>query len=274
MTEQEIEKIHADYCRHRKPDTRDRLIDIHRGLAVNFALRYTTPGFSADEAVAAAYRGLLVAIDRFVPGRSKFSTFAFWWIQKHVLRERAELKNLVKLPVGAVRKSRKVRQLRAQGLSDTEIGQHLKISATDVIELGHLHETSSAPVSLQQNSGGFDNGPEQTLHAASPCSGGGEEEQIVTRWVSCPDPSPNPREILEQKEAEALNPEHRLARALKKLTPRQQKIVAGRMATPAVSFVDLGRKTRMSPEGCRKLFMKSIAQLRTLMLKDHVKKVD
>lgn len=269
MTAAEIEKLHRDYCKGRKIELRDQLIKVHRGLAVHLASRYVSPGFSLDEAIAAAYRGLQAAVERYVPGRAKFSTFAYWWVQKHVLREKSELKNVVKLPVGAVRKGRKVRQLRGTGLSEAAIAKQLKVSEEMVFELGHIHEAACTPVYLHTNSGGFDTASTPVFtsvdhaHPLPPLEDGG----IVANWVSCPDPSPNPREMLEEKESVS-GPRSRLAAALDKLSPRQRKIIDGRMTTPPTPFVELSRKVAMSPEGCRKLFMKSMSQLKKLMKSD------
>ena len=69
--------LHREYFRTQDPDFRERLVEVHAGLARALAQRFSRRGDGADDLTQIAFLGLLKAIDRFDPERGlKFSTYA------------------------------------------------------------------------------------------------------------------------------------------------------------------------------------------------------
>jgi RNA polymerase sigma factor (sigma-70 family) len=76
----------------------------------------------------AAFAGLLRALSRYDPKIGKFSTFAYWWILKFILKQREFDQNLVRIPLTLVRRHRKVRQLIEAGYSLPQAAKKLGLS--------------------------------------------------------------------------------------------------------------------------------------------------
>ena len=63
----------------------DRLVRIHRYIAVEIAKGYLRYGLPVDDLVGEAHQGLMRAACRFDPGRGiGFATFAAWWVRAAV----------------------------------------------------------------------------------------------------------------------------------------------------------------------------------------------
>lgn len=73
----EVERLHHEYYNTRDPKVRERLLLLHRSLALYFAQRFAHRGEMIEDLEQVATMALLKAIDRFDPTREiKFATYA------------------------------------------------------------------------------------------------------------------------------------------------------------------------------------------------------
>ena len=66
---------------------REQLIHAHLLMVINIARQYQRPGVEMLDLIQEGNIGLIYAVDKFDPTRgTKFSTYAFYWINKHIQR--------------------------------------------------------------------------------------------------------------------------------------------------------------------------------------------
>lgn len=232
----DLTRLHASYAKSRRRADCDKLFRHHYGFAVRTAMKYVRPEFPSDEAISAAVHGLIEALKRYVPDKGAFTTFSFWWMLKFILREKAFSKDVVKLPVGLVRKSRRMRRLRLElGADDIAIAKELGVNVAELEQLEELH-----------------------LH---PTASGG----LVNLGNAHIDESPNPREALELKE-EPLEQDcmrEELQEALKALTTRERTVVLARYCAEPRSFESLGKALGITHQGARKIYIIAMAKIKS-----------
>ena len=238
----EARDLHARYAKRKTKAVCEKLFLFNYGFAVKVAMRYVRPGFASDEAISAASRGLLEALRRYDPRRGAFTTFSYWWMVKFILREKAFAVDIVRLPIGLVRKSRKAQRLRVTlGQDDVEIARQLGVDVAELERLEGLHQQPRA-VSIHEP----------------------EHDVVRGNLETVPDPGPDPREAIERNESpleqDAIREE--LAEALQELSPMERDIVMSRHAEEPVSFEKLGRRYAMSHEGARKIYLAAMQRLR------------
>lgn len=238
----EARDLHARYARRKTKAVCEKLFQFNYGFAVKVAMRYVRPGFASDEAISAASRGLLEALRRYEPRRGAFTTFSYWWMVKFILREKAFAIDIVRLPIGLVRKSRRAQKLRvALGQDDVEIAKQLGVDVNELERLEGLHQQPRAV----------------SIH---------EPDHAVVRGnlETVPDTGPDPREAIERRECpleqDAIREE--LAEALQELCPMEREVVLARHAEEPVSFEKLGRRYGMSHEGVRKIYLAAMQRVR------------
>ncbi|MGH7725336.1 MAG: sigma-70 family RNA polymerase sigma factor, partial [Candidatus Eiseniibacteriota bacterium] len=83
---------------------RKRLILSNLRLVVYLARRYRNRGLSYLDLIEEGNIGLILAADRFDPGRGfRFGTYASWWIRQAMQRGLAEQSNAVRIPLRVLR---------------------------------------------------------------------------------------------------------------------------------------------------------------------------
>lgn len=158
---EDLDALHARYFADRSPEIAAELVRRHEGLAGSLACRFAGRGEPVDDLRQVALMALLLALDRFDPGRGlRFSTFAVPTIVgelKRYLRDRAWL---VKPP-----RLLQERYLHVQGAVDyleqelgrpptlAEIGAELGLEAEDVAEALEVGGVRRAVVSLDAGVG-------------------------------------------------------------------------------------------------------------------------
>ena len=236
----EARRLHRKYAKRKLSAYCTKLFRHHYGFAVKIAMRYVRPEFPADEAISAAVRGLLEALRRYNPRKGAFTTFSYWWIIKHVLNEKAFSVDVVRLPVGLVRLSRRAQRLRVElGSDDDAIAAELGIDVEQLEHIEDLHQCSrTVEMNVQDDQSG-------AQHAAI-------------------DPSPNPREALEEDErgSEQESMRIELREALDRLSPQERDIVLARFVDNPPSFNQLGRQYKMSGEAIRIIYLRAMEKIR------------
>ena len=77
----------ATRARQGDPEAREQLIHTHLLMVVNIARQYQRPDVEMLDLIQEGNIGLIKAVDKFDPTRdTKFSTYAFYWINKHIQR--------------------------------------------------------------------------------------------------------------------------------------------------------------------------------------------
>ena len=136
----ELALLHRQYAKRKTKGALDKLFRSHAPLAIMLARRFSVHSNHLSDLQMAAFRGLLQALDRYDPLVGKFTTFAYWWILKFILKEREFDQNIVKLPLGFIRKHRRIRQLINDGFSIKTIARKLNLPITAVETLYGLYD--------------------------------------------------------------------------------------------------------------------------------------
>lgn len=74
-------------------------LESYQGFVVTIARQYRTPGVSLEDLVHEGMLGLVEAARRYDPARrTKFITYAMWWVRKFVLRGLERHSQIVRIP--------------------------------------------------------------------------------------------------------------------------------------------------------------------------------
>lgn len=231
MTPEQVRALHKRFRRFRRKGDGEALLLWHRGFARKVAAKYTCSFLSPAEAMACAERGMYEALKRFDVNQGAFTTFAFFWMQKFILAEKSALKNVVRIPVSVVRRSRRVQAMEKRGVSPPEIAREMGVTEAEVERLSSLHHS---PTGVQAGDGD---------------------------WHRLEDPTD--QSVMQQIE----NEERRTAlrAAIRRLDSRARVIVMGRFANPPKSFVSLARRCKVSRRSVELTFARAMRTLHRLL---------
>jgi RNA polymerase sigma factor (sigma-70 family) len=88
---------------------RQRLVDLHHGLAYHIAATFYCSGFEFEDLLQEGLLGVLRAIDRFDPGRGcRFATYATYWVRQGIQRSIERHGRLIGLPVDLIHSLRRI----------------------------------------------------------------------------------------------------------------------------------------------------------------------
>ena len=169
-----------------KQEAREKLVNGNLRLVVKYAHVYhSQSSVSINELIGAGNLGLIKAVDNFDPQKfkTKFSTFAVYWIKQGIFKAIYLHNDAVHIPIHIVNGAWKHNKLKHLKFSDEKIAKELDVSAEG---LKRIKQSNRYLFSLDQEV--FDNST----------SGGGRavrwEEMISDKNNSLPD------EALEKKE--------------------------------------------------------------------------
>jgi RNA polymerase primary sigma factor len=137
-------------------------------LVVSIAKRYLRAAghhLTLDDLVSFGCRGLLIAIDRFDPAKSrKLSTYATWWIRQAISRGIADEGRVIDLPVHVHERLSQLRRIQAQlsqQLQREPTSQELASALGEsTVRVARLLAASQETASLNARLGGFDDSAE------------------------------------------------------------------------------------------------------------------
>ena len=234
------------------------LVSAYMRLVVSTAGRFRNYGLPMGDLVQEGNVGLMLAAARFEPERQvRFSTYASWWIraaiQEYVLRNWS----VVRTGTTAAQKSLffGLRRHRAQieGNADgpiseqgrKQIAERLRVSVGDV-ESMELRLSSA----------------DKSLNAAIGEEGDGEWQDLIA------DERPGPEEmVLSVRDLECRA--EWLARAMKSLSPREQKIIRERrLSEDWVTLETLGVALGISKERVRQIEQQALKKLKAAILRE------
>lgn len=258
MNEPLLEKDHELELARRWKDNKDEralheLVRSYTRLVVSMASKFRNYGLPMGDLIQEGNVGLMMAAERFEPARElRFSTYASWWIrsciQDYVLRNWS----IVRTGTTSAQKSLffNLRKLRAKiegrdekfGLNDNdreEIAKELKVKVKDVR-------------AMENRMGGGDTSLNMTITQDST-----DEMQNFL-----PDKGPNPEDVvIGMKDSQTRSVW--LAKALKQLTDREQKIIRDRHLTHEnVTLEMLGKELGISKERVRQLEQRAMGKLK------------
>lgn len=219
----ELAELHVRYARRKTKTLLELLFRAHAPLAIALARRFSVHHNHSCDLKMAAFRGLLEALNRYDPRLGKFTTFAYWWILKFILKEREFDQNLVRIPLNLVRKHRKIRQLIVAGAPMKTVAARMKLPLAAVETLYSLYDHPHC-VTL-------------------------EEEELIEESSGSPYNCPDQLE--------------RLAHFLDTLPPKPRLAVTLRFQTAENrTFADIGRRMKCSPSMAARHYYQGINLLR------------
>jgi len=238
------------------------LTQAHMRLVISMASKFRNYGLPIADLVQEGHIGLLEAAARFEPSRQvRFSTYAMWWIrasiQDYILRNWS----IVRGGTSSGQKSLffNLRRLGSKIARNAPDGDQTQTFQEVALALGvSLHDVEVMNARLS--------GSDVSLNAPV----GSEDDGSVTeRGEFLVDTAPLPDQIVETQ----LDGEYRsrkLHAALKKLNPRELRIVqARRLSEDAATLDSLGRELGISKERVRQIEGRALEKLQTIMLTRH-----
>jgi RNA polymerase primary sigma factor len=134
-------------------EARELMIKANLRLVVKIARDYENAGLPLLDLVSEGNMGLMIAVERFDPGKgAKLSTYAAFWIKQSIRRALANQSKTIRLPVHVVDKLFHMRRAEARLRGETgrepsnqELGEELGISTK---RINAYRNASIAPSSL------------------------------------------------------------------------------------------------------------------------------
>ncbi|MCX5641850.1 MAG: sigma-70 family RNA polymerase sigma factor [Candidatus Omnitrophica bacterium] len=149
---------------------REEIFQTHQTMVAKIAWRYSRKSsLSFEEMLAEGYVGLLQAINKFNPKKAKtkktkFSTYAFWWIRRYIIRALVKEQSILSVPESVselMYKYNRFAGILAQDLgrepTEMEVGKFLALSAQQLASISPrrvLKKVSwDEPISTDEGSG-------------------------------------------------------------------------------------------------------------------------
>jgi RNA polymerase sigma-32 factor len=243
LLEQEQEQQLANrWQQHRDQRATDMLVTSHLRLAAKTARRYRGYGLPLADLVAEANLGLVIAASRFEPNRrSRFSTYALWWIRAKIHDYILRSWSLVR--IGTTRNQRKLffglrREMRKFTGGATGLTPEMAEAVAHLLEVTP-HEVTEMNSRLNGD-----------LSLNMPAS----DDREATEWEAVlVDGSPNAEALIAELDENARRAKA-LHGALHLLSKRERRVFeARRLAEEPLSLEQLGCELAISGERVRQI---------------------
>ncbi|GIW44089.1 MAG: hypothetical protein KatS3mg077_1371 [Candidatus Binatia bacterium] len=226
-------------------ELRDEMMRANLRLVNLFARRYRHPVLTSLDLFQEGTIGLLRAIEKYDPQRNiKFSTYATWWIWQQLSRAADMQGSLIRLPVHWNQFRRRIgRDARELAMENEGPVSREEIAASHGLD----------PERFEAMAQSF-----QFLSTDAPI--GDEDDRTLESTLAAETPEPD-------EVAEHVSLRERLEEALKKLPPRESKILRRRFGLDddeTETLEQLGREFGVSRERIRQLEARGLKMLRQI----------
>lgn len=257
LTDEEEFMLAKRWQEHGDVSAAHRLVTSHLRLVAKIAMKYRGYGLPTGELIAEGNIGLMQAVKRFDPDKGfKLATYAIWWIKASIQEYILKSWSLVKIGSSAAQKRLffNLRRIKNKMLQNDQGGDQL--SREQIHTIANQLEVSDEDVrEMEQRMAGGDQYLNNKMSKDS-------EDEWIDQIVDTRDNQETTLvEHTESKRRSGL-----LARALAKLTDREQDIIKARhLKEEPDTLEDLSQVYKISRERVRQIEARAMEKLQKEM---------
>lgn len=247
LPRQESIRYHTQLLVGQRKDKRakDDLARANLRLVVNLAKKYVNRGLHFLDLIQEGNIGLMKAVEKFEFERGfKFSTYATWWIRQAITRAIADQSRIIRVPVHMVETLNKINKIKRTYLQEhgkePSHEELAKMLGMDEKKIKNIIKVSKDPVSLDT-------------------AVGDSEDASIKDFIENEN-EPSPAETVLSSDLK-----ERVREELKKLTPREEKVLKMRFGIDVASehtLEEVGKDFSVTRERIRQIEVKALRKLR------------